>query len=107
QMSRAPRKSLRMILLLALAIAFAFFTLVFSASETQRANDIAVYEVGADFSGAIPLTSYPYPPRQEIALYSRIPGVTSASTGFEEDATLSQVPPYLPILLRAVDPASY
>ena len=107
QMSRAPRKSLRMILLLALTIAFAFFTLVFSASETQRANDIAAYEVGADFSGAIPITSYAYPPRQEIALYSRIPGVTSVSTGFEEDATLSQVPPYLPILLRAVDPVSY
>src|SRR5579863_6943944 len=107
QISRAPRKSLRLILLLALTIAFAFFTLVFAASEAQRANAIAAYEVGADFSGAIPFTSYAYAPPEETALYRRIPGVTSASAGFEEGGSLTAVPPYLPLLLRAVDPGTY
>ncbi len=107
QISRAPRKSLRMILLLALTIAFAFFSLVFAASEGQRANEIASYEVGADFSGAIPIDAYAYAPQQEAALYHRIPGVTSASAGFEEEGSLTPVPPFLPLLLRAVDPVSY
>jgi ABC-type antimicrobial peptide transport system permease subunit len=107
QLSRAPRKSLRMILLLALAVAFAGFTLVFAASEAQRANDIASYEVGADFSGAVPIGSYAYPIQQEIALYGGIPGVTAASSGFEEDGSLSATPPFLPLLLRAVDPGTY
>jgi ABC-type antimicrobial peptide transport system permease subunit len=107
QISRAPRKSLRMILLLALTIAFAFFSLVFAASEGQRANEIASYEVGADFSGAIPIDSYAYAPQEEAALYRRIPGVTSASAGFEEEGSLTPVPPFLPLLLRAVDPGTY
>ena len=107
QISRAPRKSLRMILLLALTIAFAFFSLVFAASEGQRANEIASYEVGADFSGAIPIDSYAYAPQAEAALYRRIPGVTSASAGFEEEGSLTPVPPFLPLLLRAVDPGTY
>ncbi|HVB74429.1 MAG TPA: FtsX-like permease family protein, partial [Ktedonobacteraceae bacterium] len=107
QISRAPRKSLRMILLLALTLAFAFFTLVFAASEGQRANNIAAYEVGADFSGAIPIDSYVYAPQKEIALYHSIPGVLSASTGFEEEGSAVQVPPYAPLLLRAVDPGTY
>ncbi len=107
QISRAPRKALRMILLLALTIAFAFFSLVFAASEGQRANEIAAYEVGADFSGAIPINSYAYAPQEEEALYRRIPGVTSASAGFEEEGSLTPVPPDLPLLLRAVDPGTY
>jgi putative ABC transport system permease protein len=107
QLSRAPRRSLRMILLLGLVIAFAFFTLVFAATESQRANDIAAYEVGADFSGAIPVDSRAYPPQQEIALYRRIPGVTAASTGFEEDGSLTATAPQLPLLLRAVDAGTY
>jgi ABC-type antimicrobial peptide transport system permease subunit len=107
QISRAPRKSLRMILLLALTIAFAIFSLVFAASEGQRANEIASYEVGADFSGAIPINSYAYAPQQEAALYRHIPGVTSASAGFEEEGSLTSVPPFLSLLLRAVDPSTY
>ena len=54
QMARTPRRAIHMILLLALAIAFAVFTLVFAASQAQWAQDIAAYGVGADFSGAIP-----------------------------------------------------
>src|SRR5260221_5471097 len=82
QMARAPRQALRMILLLALAIAFAIFTLVFAASQTQRASDIADYQVGADFSGVIPLGLVNSSPlQQEIALYRHIHGVVSATGG--------------------------
>ena len=107
QISRAPRKSLRMMLLLALTIAFAFFTLAFVASQEQRANDIASYEVGADFSGDIPAYSATYAPQEETALYGHIPGVTSASAGYEEQARSVAISPYLPLLLRAVDPGTY
>lgn len=107
QISRAPRKSLRMILLLALTIAFAFFTLVFAASQEQRANDIASYEVGTDFNGAIPAESPNYPLQQETALYRGLAGVTSASVGYEEQARSVVVTPYIPLLIRAVDPTTY
>src|SRR5579875_2261077 len=49
QMARAPRQSLRMTLLLALATAFAIFTLVFTASQQQRIVDVSGYQGGADF----------------------------------------------------------
>ncbi len=107
QISRAPRKSLRMILLLALTIAFAFFTLVFAASQEQRANDIASYEVGADFNGAIPADSPTHPLQAETTLYRGLPGVTSASVGYEELARSVVVTPYIPLLIRAVDPSTY
>ena len=107
QISRAPRKSLRMILLLALTIAFAFFTLVFAASQEQRANDIASYEVGADFNGAIPADSPTHPLQVETALYRGLAGVTSASVGYEEAARSVVVTPYIPLLIRAIDPSTY
>lgn len=107
QISRAPRKSLRMILLLALTIAFAFFTLVFAASQEQRASDIASYEVGADFNGAIPPYSPSYPLQAETALYRSLQGVTSASVGYEEQARSVVVTPYIPLLIRAVDSSTY
>lgn len=107
QISRAPRKSLRMMLLLALTIAFAFFTLAFVASQAQRANDIASYEVGADFSGDIPAYSATYPQQEETAMYRRIAGVTAASAGYEEHVRSAAVSPYVPLLLRAVDPGTY
>ncbi|HEY6540557.1 MAG TPA: FtsX-like permease family protein, partial [Ktedonobacteraceae bacterium] len=107
QISRAPRKSLRMILLLALTIAFAFFTLVFAASQEQRASDIASYEVGADFNGAIPPDSPTHPLQAETALYRGLQGVTSASVGYEEQARSIVVTPYIPLLIRAVDSSTY
>ena len=108
QMARAPRQALRMILLLALAIAFAIFTLVFAASQTQRASDIADYQVGADFSGAIPLGLVNSSPlQQEIALYRHIQGVLSATGGYVEDDTSATKAAAFPVQLQAVDPATY
>ena len=78
QMARAPRQSIRMTMLLAFAIAFALFTLIFNASQSQRILDVANYEVGADFSGQIPGSSTV----AQSATYSRLPGVLSASVGY-------------------------
>src|SRR5260221_13803275 len=106
QMARAPRQALRMILLLALAIAFAIFTLVFAASQTQRASDIADYQVGADFSGVIPLGLVNSSPlQQEIALYRHIQGVLSATGGDRGEDTPAANPAPLPQHLPAGHPA--
>jgi hypothetical protein len=90
QISRAPRKSLRMIVLLALAVAFSIFTLIFSASEVQHAQDITAYAVGADISGTLPTYARTYPLPQETSLYRQIAGVQAASVGYEELDTHSQ-----------------
>jgi len=107
QMARTPRQSLRIILLLALTIAFAFFSLVFTATQSQRAAEIATYQTGADFSGEIPDSADKFPLSQEIALYQHIPGVTSASVGYEEnDQSASNGSGQL-IQMLAVDPVTF
>lgn len=86
QMARAPRQSLRMTLLLALATAFAIFTLVFTASQQQRIVDVSDYQGGADFSGS--LSDQPLSLLQQITTsYRRIPGVLSATVGCADTAT--------------------
>ncbi len=110
QMARTPRQSLRMILLLALTTAFAVFTLLFAASQTQRAYDIAAYQVGADFSGDIPAAAYSIHPlslQEAPALYQHLPGVLAATAGYVEDDRVSATAASLPIRLQAVDPNTF
>jgi ABC-type lipoprotein release transport system permease subunit len=107
QMARKPRQAVRMILLLGLAISFVLFTLVFAASQAQRAQDIAAYQVGADFSGAIPISVRAVPIQQEIALYQHIPGVLAASAAYVENEISSVNATAVPIQVQAVDPDSY
>jgi ABC-type antimicrobial peptide transport system permease subunit len=107
QMARKPRQAVRMILLLGLATAFALFTLVFAASQAQRAQDIAAYQAGADFSGAIPIGARALPIQQEIALYQHIPGVLAASASYVEDDISSVNATAVPIQVQAVDPGTY
>ncbi len=107
QMARTPRQSLRMILLLALTIAFAIFSLVFAASQAQRAADIAIYQTGADFSGTIPDSEFKLALPNEIAQYRRVPGVTSASAGYEENDESASNGAGLPIQMVAVDPVTF
>jgi len=88
QMARAPRQSLRMTLLLALATAFAIFTLVFTASQQQRIVDVSGYQGGADFSGPIANQSYPLSQLQPLTTrYRAIAGVLSATVGNSSTAT--------------------
>ncbi|HLI70422.1 MAG TPA: FtsX-like permease family protein [Ktedonobacteraceae bacterium] len=94
QIARTPRQATRILLLLTLTTAFAFFALIFSASQTTRINDIASYEVGADFSGRLlnsqaeanaPVPNYRAVQTalaQQTAQYRAIHGVVSASMGY-------------------------
>jgi len=82
QMARAPRQTVRMTLLLALPTAFAIFTLVFTASQSQRALDIAAYESGADFSGNIPVITSDLSLQHETAQCSAISGILSATDAY-------------------------
>src|SRR5581483_10407842 len=107
QIARAPRQTLRMILLLALASAFAIFTLVFTASQAQQAINAAAYQVGADFSGDQP-TSSPAPSlARTIDLYTHIPGVTSASAGYTARAVSAGLSPNIPIQVEAIDTSTF
>ena len=104
QMARAPRQAVRMTLLLALATAFMIFTLVFNASQAQRIQDVADYQVGADFSGNVPVAVIT-PPQMTTATraYDRLPGVLSASLGYVKSATAGGFSLNLPIDFKAVD----
>ena len=94
QMERAPRQPMRMALLLGLTTAFVFFSLVFSASQGQRAQDLATYQAVSDLSGytaSLPVT----PPEnaasvlsQADASYRKIQGVTSVTIGYVDDRYL-------------------
>lgn len=108
QMSRAPRQSIRMTLLLALATAFTIFTLVFNASQTRRIQDVADYQAMADFSGAIPVAVIP--PQQlasSTRSYKALPGVLSASLGYVKPATTGGSQLNLPIDFKAVDASTF
>jgi hypothetical protein len=106
QVARAPRYSLRMTMILALTTAFAIFTLVFNASQAQRANDISAYESGADFSGDIAVPTK-LSEQGEIARYRHIPGVLSASAGYTGEGVSSDVTPPVTVQIRAVDSSTF
>jgi len=82
QMSRTPRQSLRMTLLLALASGFAIFSLIFLASQEQRAYDLAAFQVGADFSGPISYDSSQPIGMQTADFVKQTHGVVSATIGY-------------------------
>ncbi len=106
QMARAPRQAVRMTLLLALATAFAFFTLIFTASQTQRISDVAAFQTGADFSGSLQKGIFLSNPSQvngAVAPFRLIPGVTSASLGYEKSAIAGGRILQVDVDFRAVD----
>ncbi len=102
QISRTPRHALRLLLLLTLTSAFALFALVFSASQVQHINDLADYQVGADFSGPLSITDATAPPTQETRMVLHIAGILSATPGYASTAVAGENTP-LGIQLRAVD----
>ena len=101
-LARVPRQGIRSALLLAVTIAFAFFALVFTATQAQRVSDVANYRVGADFSGIVNQAPIPstllstngyvqtFVDTRKITLqqaqsqsaYQHLAGVLSASTGY-------------------------
>ena len=88
QMARAPRQSIRQVLLLSLTIAFALFTQIFLASQWERLPAVASYQAGSDFSGVrMNVASVLQPTIQEqVQPYHDLPGVLSASLGYREVA---------------------
>lgn len=111
QISRAPGQSVRMILLLALALAFTIFTSIFTATQNQHAQSLASYEAGADFSGPLPVHSTYIPPQQTLQKeYTKLPGVSAASIGFAGPAAINTANNSGPTSLfqvRAVDTSTF
>ncbi len=102
QMSRAPRQSVRMALLLALATAFAIFALLFTASQAQHVLYVAAYQVGADFSGSIPNATTAQDIARDTNALKGIHGVTSVTLGYTHSvSTVGQN--VNPVEIRAVD----
>lgn len=107
QVARSPRQSVRMLMLLALAAAFAMFTLVFAASQAQRAADISAYQSGADFSGTVPSSAQLRSLKVKTKLYRNIAGVTAATTGYVGEVTSGATSALFTLQVRAVDPATF
>ncbi|HZU69628.1 MAG TPA: FtsX-like permease family protein [Ktedonobacteraceae bacterium] len=109
QMARAPRQAMRAVLLLALALAFAIFTLAFMASQQQRVLDVAAFQVGADFSGTLPLNALAGADtwKQQEQEYRNIPGVTSATIGYSNLLPVSDGSLNTSVDLLAVDATTY
>ncbi len=112
QIARSPRQSVRMTMLLALAVAFALFTLVFTATQAQHIQDVTTYLTGADFSGSIATLdnssngkSTPITPIQVIKQYQAIPGVLAVSTGYSTTGQAGST--NLSVEIRAVDTATF
>lgn len=78
---RAPRQTLRMLLLLALAVAFAFFALIFGQTQSQRLPDLTAYRVGGDLSGDIPTLQQTLSWEQLLNWYRGLNGVTAVTLG--------------------------
>ncbi len=111
-MARSPRQPLRMSLLLGLATAFAIFSLVFFASQAQRAQDLAAYQIGSDFNGSVPLEVNPLPITQETAQYRQIAGVTSVTVGYVSNGVVTLgggafATSTFAMQIRAVDTTTY
>ncbi|MEO8973265.1 MAG: FtsX-like permease family protein, partial [Ktedonobacteraceae bacterium] len=90
QMARAPRQSVRMTLLLSLATACMLFLFIFIASQSQRTADVAAYQTGADFSGALHDDSFTAIDRPQLtSQYLHVQGILSASVGYVTTAGAS------------------
>jgi ABC-type lipoprotein release transport system permease subunit len=122
QIARAPRQVTRILLLLTLASAFTLFSLVFTASQDQRMNDIASYEVGADFNARLSAVTPDTSPNlnaslsipdmrtvqttlaQQTARYQTIAGVHSATLGYMGSLF---TPQSTNLTIKAVDSATF
>lgn len=105
QISRAPRQPLRMTMLLALATAFALFTLIYSASESYHIQQIATYMTGADFSGRLDVNASVVNLNKAEQPFSQVKGVLSTTAGYATEAIAGKGG--IPIEFRAVNAATY
>ncbi|WP_201364062.1 FtsX-like permease family protein [Dictyobacter formicarum] len=106
QIGRTPRQAIRMTLLLALATAFALFTLVYMATQAQHIQDISIYQVGADISGETYSQINQHDPTKLTSRYTSIPGIIAASSGYQTQA-IGGRGGGITMELRAVDASSF
>ncbi|HEY7125931.1 MAG TPA: FtsX-like permease family protein [Ktedonobacterales bacterium] len=108
QMSRTPHYTLPMILLLALSISLAMFALVFSDSEARQIASVAAQQVGADFSGSVPVSVGSHQAASAVEdAYRAIPGVASVTAGSTADGVASESGQATSIQVRAVDTRNF
>ncbi len=82
QLVQARQRMLRVPLFFALAIALVAFVLIYHASLIQHNDDYAAFQVGADFSGTLPITTtQTISFQQQQSLFQEIPGVQAVSLG--------------------------
>lgn len=89
QMERQPHATLRMILMLALALSSSIYLLTFIATQQYRVQQIVSYQASADFSGAIAVTNPKQTFKDLQAHYSSLPGVMAATLGFHDQVTIT------------------
>jgi ABC-type antimicrobial peptide transport system permease subunit len=108
QIERAPRQTIRLTMLLALAVAFVLFSLTFTASQNQRAVDIAGFESGADFAGTLPVSLQAQFQSTITKQYLRIPGIQAASVGYIDQGNATGLnDTSVSLQMRAVDAHSF
>lgn len=107
QLARAPRQAARIILLLGLATAFLIFANTFDASQTQRPQDEAAYQVGADFRGTVAHPTSGESPALAAAPYASLPGVDSASAGYTVAIDPRDNEANINVALQAIDADSF
>ena len=111
QIARAPNRTIRMTLLLALSMALLIFTQTFTASQAQRNADASAYQVSADFRGQPTTFLHPNDPltpqwlATETRRYTDVPGITSASFGYA--TTLPQTTINADVSIQAVDAKTF
>jgi hypothetical protein len=81
QVARAPGQAVRLTMLLALAITFTLFTLVYNATEVQHIQDIVAYQTGADFSAQLISNTNTSSLSRVQSQFQSIPGALAASAG--------------------------
>ncbi len=118
QIARTPGQSLRLTLLLSLGVAFIIFCQVLASSQAQRVVDVANFQAGADFSGAIQNPLVVKQKKHEViteytvrslaaqeAVYRHLPGVEGVSAGYT--ALLGTPDNGGQIALEAIDPNTF
>ncbi len=105
-MARAPREPIRMTMLLSLSIAFAIFTLIFLATQTQRVQDISLYRTGADFVGRLTVSGDVSTISQLDATthtYKHLRGVSSATLGYTDSVESNDSASAISVSFTAAD----
>lgn len=82
QISRTPRQSIRMTMILALSVAFLLFTVIYQSTQTQHIQDLTNYLASADFSGGLMTGIKEADQTTATRSYQAIPGVITATMGF-------------------------